>query len=195
MTGSLGGTTSGLTTNSDSSGAPDTPSTSSCFFWSVAHYAEPEIMPSEESSSVHTSALPSAARGDTSDLFLAITESKLASQVTRGENAGLRLEHTAVVRDLKKIARLNPSQEFTADFTVPLLSEWKVENLRAVVFVQELRSRRVLGAAQTRLAGQEEAGATLCWDVPAGPLELKPALFYLDLGIQGRNPETQSHDD
>ncbi|MCI0349859.1 MAG: DUF1223 domain-containing protein [Acidobacteriales bacterium] len=100
--------------------------------------------------------LQGARLSDTAELFLAITEGNLSSRVTRGENAGRSLQHTAVVRDLKRIARLNPPQGFTTDYEVPLLGDWKIENLRAVVFVQEQRSRRVLGAAQISFAPKRE---------------------------------------
>ena len=42
-----------------------------------------------------------AERGETADVLLAITEDGLVSSVTRGENAGSRLPHTAVARDLR----------------------------------------------------------------------------------------------
>jgi len=41
---------------------------------------------------------------------------------------------------------------FTGDANVPLQKEWKRENLRVVVFVQEKKSRRILGAAETRIS-------------------------------------------
>jgi hypothetical protein len=41
---------------------------------------------------------------------------------------------------------------FSANANAPLHSDWKRENLRAVVFVQEKKSRRILGAAEIRIA-------------------------------------------
>ncbi|MCI0624443.1 MAG: DUF1223 domain-containing protein [Acidobacteria bacterium] len=103
---------------------------------------------------VHIAGLPGVNPGDTPGVFLAVTETNLSSQVTRGENAGRRLVHTAVVRNLQMIARVEPQREFTTEFPVPVLNDWKVDDLRAVVFVQEQHSRHVLGAAQVRLQGE-----------------------------------------
>jgi len=70
--------------------------------------------------------------------------------VTRGENAGEDLRHAAVVRSMRKIgeAKADGETSFTGDANVPLPKEWKRENLRAVAFVQEKKSRRILGAAE-----------------------------------------------
>ncbi len=97
--------------------------------------------------------VPTITPGDTAEVLLAVTETRLSSRVTSGENSGRKLDHTAVVRDLRVVARLEPQGEFATDLIVPVSSDWKRENLRAVVFVQEQHSRRVLGAAQVRLAG------------------------------------------
>jgi hypothetical protein len=92
--------------------------------------------------------------GNTAEVWLAITETGLHSAVTRGENAGEDLHHAAVVRSMRKIgeAKAEGETSFTGDATVPLQKEWKRENLRTVVFVQEKKSRRILGAAEIRIA-------------------------------------------
>jgi hypothetical protein len=89
---------------------------------------------------------------DTAEVWLAITETGLHSAVTRGENAGEDLHHAAIVRAMRKIGEAKGDGEtsFAGDPSVPLQKEWKRENLRAVVFVQEKRSRRILGAAEIR---------------------------------------------
>ncbi len=86
---------------------------------------------------------------DTVETYLAVTEGDLHSDILRGENAGRRLDHFGVVRELKQIGRANPSAAtaFAAEPVVRIAPEWKRENLRAVVFVQEARSRHVLAAA------------------------------------------------
>jgi len=92
--------------------------------------------------------------GNAAEVWLAITETGLHSAVTRGENAGEDLHHAAVVRSMRKIGEAKPEGEtsFAGDAAVPLQKEWKRENLRAVLFVQEKRSRRILGAAEIRIA-------------------------------------------
>lgn len=90
--------------------------------------------------------------GDAADVFLAITEDNLSSNVTRGENAGDQLDHCAVVRQLRVLGRVDSAGSFAADPAVNLAKDWKSEDLRAVVFVQARVSRRVLGAAALRLS-------------------------------------------
>jgi hypothetical protein len=93
--------------------------------------------------------LTGAACGDTPEVWLGVTESKLHSAVTRGENAGESLRHTTVLRMLKKIgkAELNKDPAFASDQRVRLDSAWKRENTRVIVLVQERGSRKILGAA------------------------------------------------
>ncbi len=93
--------------------------------------------------------LAGASPGDAADVYLAVTEDNLHSDVTRGENAGRKLDHIAVVRELKLIGSANPQTvpAFAAQPIVTLVSGWKREKLRALIFVQERRSRRVLAAA------------------------------------------------
>lgn len=85
------------------------------------------------------------------DVLLAITEGKLASDVARGENAGRNLRHTAVVRRLTPIGKLKASETFSTDTVVKLASDWKPENVSAVVFVQEQSKGRVLAVGELRL--------------------------------------------
>jgi hypothetical protein len=97
--------------------------------------------------------LEGATKGDAVEVWLAITETGLHSSVTRGENAGEELRHAAVVRSMRKIgeAKADSETSFTGDVSAPLQKEWKRENLKAVLFVQERRSRRILGAAEIRI--------------------------------------------
>jgi len=94
------------------------------------------------------------AKRDAAEVWLAITETGLQSAVTRGENAGEDLHHAAVVRSMRKIgeAKAGGETSFAGDASIPLPREWKRENLRAVLFVQEKKSRRILGAAEIRIA-------------------------------------------
>ena len=87
------------------------------------------------------------------DLWLAVTEEGLATDVRRGENANRRLPHAAVVRRLEKIETLPipVPDRFTAVAQVALDPDWQDGSLRLVAFLQEQKSRRVLGAAQVRL--------------------------------------------
>jgi hypothetical protein len=93
------------------------------------------------------------APGDTAEVWFAVTETRLHSQVARGENAGRDLGHAAVVRELTKLGaadtRKDPPFSSTAKFK--MRPEWNPQNLRAVVFVQEKKSRHILGAATAKV--------------------------------------------
>ena len=93
-------------------------------------------------------------KGGAAEVWLAVTETGLHSAVTRGENAGHDLHHAALVRSLLRIgeAKAGGDPSFSANATARLREEWKRENLRAVVFVQEKKSRQILGAAEIRVA-------------------------------------------
>jgi hypothetical protein len=83
------------------------------------------------------------------DVYLAVTESELESQVLRGENSGRRLRHAPVVRSFGIIGRIDPRGSNVGQITntLRLPREWKRENVRAVVFVQEHDTLRITGAA------------------------------------------------
>jgi hypothetical protein len=101
---------------------------------------------------VRVGRLPAGASGGNAEVFLAVTESHLHSDVQRGENAGRGLEHDGVVRELARIGKADANGEasFDAQPAVKSSPGWKRENLRVVVFVQDSRSRRVLGAASLK---------------------------------------------
>ena len=103
---------------------------------------------------VHVSNFPAVKAGETIDLVLAVTESDLSSNVLRGENAGRSLNHRTVVRKLSLIysAEAKPGASFSAGSTVALTKGRNAENLRAVAFTQERKSRRVTGAGTAKLA-------------------------------------------
>ena len=87
------------------------------------------------------------AAGEKADTMLAITEDNLHSQVAGGENSGRRLNHAAVVRELKNLGAATKSGGLETAFALPLKSNWKRGDLQAVVFVQAQNSKRILGSA------------------------------------------------
>jgi len=91
--------------------------------------------------------------GDRADVYLWVTENGLSSNVSRGENSGHTLRHAPVVRSFEIIGGVDPRKSPAANWTgkIRLSSEWKRENLRAVIFVQERKSRRITGAAAATL--------------------------------------------
>ena len=100
--------------------------------------------------SVSVGHLPASARNDPAEVYLAVTEDNLSSSVGGGENAGRRLRHSAVVRELVPIGAITGST-FAASPTVTLKSGWRRGHLHAVVFAQERESRRIVGASEISL--------------------------------------------
>ena len=84
-----------------------------------------------------------------SDVFLAITESDLSTQVGKGENHGRLLRHTAVVRELRKIGATSAGQ-FSSKSELKLNPEWRRDHLHAVIFLQDPSTLEIAGAAQAR---------------------------------------------
>ncbi len=94
--------------------------------------------------------VPPTAAGDSAQVLLAIAEDGLASDVIKGENAGKRLAHNAVVRSLSTLGAIGAGP-FSATPSVKIASTWNRTRLRAVVFVQEKKGLRVLGAASLKI--------------------------------------------
>jgi hypothetical protein len=87
---------------------------------------------------------------ESAELLWAITEDDLIVDVTRGENAKRRLEHSGVVRTL--IARKIDSRQMpSATAVIRLEPDWKRASLRVVAFVQSTKSGRVLSAGWSKL--------------------------------------------
>lgn len=87
-----------------------------------------------------------ASSGDVPELFVALTESGLVSNVARGENAGRVLRHTAVVRQLRSLGEINKTASSSRTAKLSVEKDWKKGAIQVVAFVQEKRSRRILGA-------------------------------------------------
>jgi hypothetical protein len=91
---------------------------------------------------------PKTAKLRDSNVYLAVTEKNLATFVQRGENAGHTVRHSAVVRSFGLIGKIDPNGASGGQLvsTLRLPKDWKRENLRAVVFVQERESFHITGA-------------------------------------------------
>ena len=81
------------------------------------------------------------------DVFLAIALDRIETKVLRGENRGKNLAHVAVVEYLSKVGVLNPGQQFSQQFRVPLKRDLSTNDARLIVFVQESGNGKVVGAA------------------------------------------------
>ncbi len=69
------------------------------------------------------------------DIFVAVYENNLESEVISGENNGRKLKHDYVVLDLFGGYSLNDNQAFSK--SIPLKQKWKSHNAGAVLFVQD----------------------------------------------------------
>jgi len=94
--------------------------------------------------------VPEVSRGDKAEVMLALAENGLVSKVSRGENSGRQLPHSAVTRKLTRIGAID-GKGFRGEPNVQIESTWKRQNTSVVVFVQERTSRRVLGVAAIKL--------------------------------------------
>ena len=99
--------------------------------------------------------VPPVNRGDVAEVILAITEDNLSSNVSRGENSGRKLAHTAVVREMRALGRVDQAKAFDSETNMAIAKGWKRDDLRVVVFVQERAHRSVLGAAVLNLAAPQ----------------------------------------
>ena len=91
-----------------------------------------------------------------SNVYLAVTESGLSTNVGGGENSGRWLSHAPVVRSFGVIGKLDSKGSNGGQIvnTMRLPHEWQRQNLRAVVFVQERDSYKITGAATADLQGR-----------------------------------------
>jgi hypothetical protein len=98
---------------------------------------------------LHVGKLTGNTEQDSAEVWVAVVECELQSNVGAGENAGKTLRHAPVLRSLRKmgVASLKGDSAFETSTRVKFKTDWKTKNLRVVAFVQEKKSMRILGAA------------------------------------------------
>jgi hypothetical protein len=84
-------------------------------------------------------------------VLLAITEDNLTTSVHGGENQGHTLTHTAVVRELHNLGSTSDGH-FDKTISAKTKSDWKQQDLRAIVLVQDQSTGQIEGAASLLLA-------------------------------------------
>jgi hypothetical protein len=92
--------------------------------------------------------------GDAAEVWLAVTEDGLHSAVSKGENAGHEMTHTATLRALHKIGVADANgapASFSGETVVKFNSRWNVQNLHVTVFVQQKKGRQIVGAASIKM--------------------------------------------
>ncbi len=118
---------------------------------------------------VHLTPVASAKRGEASfeikisefskltkvkevELWVAITEKNLHTDVKSGENSGERLQHAAVVRTIRKLDNFRGPASYLTKANFNLDSSWQLANLSAVAFAVDKNSRNIIGATISPLA-------------------------------------------
>jgi hypothetical protein len=91
------------------------------------------------------SKIPAGAKRGELELFVAVTQSGLASRVTAGENSGEHLRHDFVVRDLL-VAKGDLASPPKASFAFAPRADWNVADMAVVAFVQNVATGEVLQA-------------------------------------------------
>jgi hypothetical protein len=106
---------------------------------------------SDQSVRLKVDKIPEGVRN--ADIFLAITDSFLETDVRDGENAGRHLSHTGVVRSLNSVghADTKKSPTFASDAKINLHPQWRSPNVQLVLFVQDRATRKIVGAATLHL--------------------------------------------
>lgn len=107
--------------------------------------------PGSDQVSVRVSVGASAVRASKVNVLLAVAEDGLVSEVRSGENANRTLSHVGVVRELRRVARVDAAAGGTTTTTVKLNPRWRSDQLRLVAFVQDPESHKVIGVAMRRL--------------------------------------------
>ena len=83
------------------------------------------------------------------DLWVAITEKGLHSNVTSGENSGESLYHAPLVRQLLKLHSVSLPLSSPVTFSLQFREEWLPANLTVVAFLTDPHSRQVLAATSS----------------------------------------------
>lgn len=84
------------------------------------------------------------------DVFVAVALDHAESSVQSGENSGRHLAHVAVVRELRKVGKLEKGKSFEQPFQIRLWPGADRANLRVIAFVQESGPGRIIGSAVTK---------------------------------------------
>lgn len=84
-------------------------------------------------------------------IYVALAVNEARSNVAAGENRGRSLVHVAVVRLLVKVGMAKPGGPFSKNIVLSGADRTYGLQTRVIVFLQDLKTSRILGAAQSKL--------------------------------------------
>jgi hypothetical protein len=109
------------------------------------------VSPAKPVFEVQIKSLEGIAIHSEAEVWIAVTEKGLQTDVKAGENSGETLKHAAVVRSLRKIDTVRDLAGYKRQIQVDIDSGWKKENLAVVVFLTERSSLKIIGATAAPL--------------------------------------------
>jgi len=89
--------------------------------------------------------------GEPGEVWVAITEKDLHSDVKAGENSGERLQHGPVVRLIKSVSSFHGPDDYMTHAAINLQSSWQRENLAFIAFVVTKNSHKIVGAISAKV--------------------------------------------
>lgn len=97
--------------------------------------------------------IPSLPKHEFSTVYVATIQDNLSRKIGRGNNAGKTLLHSSVARDLKAVGAIAPQMEkFETGTFFQIQPDWKREDLKLIVFVQENGSRKILAVSKIEIS-------------------------------------------
>lgn len=107
-----------------------------------------QLTASRQADRVQLSLKPDLSKSETAAVvfYIAVTENNLSSEVSDGENAGSRLQHDYVVRQLYGPYIFAKDNQPEIQQTIVLQPDWKSQDLSIVAFAENSRSGEILQA-------------------------------------------------
>jgi hypothetical protein len=84
-------------------------------------------------------------------VYIALADNKVQSNVAGGENGGRSLTHVAVARALFSVGTVKTGSSFSQDMVIPLPAHTPANGIRIVVFLQDDKSHKILGATEEKI--------------------------------------------
>ncbi|HEY2120673.1 MAG TPA: DUF1223 domain-containing protein [Candidatus Acidoferrum sp.] len=116
-----------------------------------------QLIPTERSISgtaaydIKITDLSNLSQGRDVELWVAMTEKGLHTDVKAGENSGEHLQHAAVVRTIHKTNSFSSPNSYQTHIALKINPSWQRENLSFVAFAVDKDSRKIIGAASAKL--------------------------------------------